>query len=140
MIGERVVGRTQGVESLRVVELVPAAPPRVVGPGRREREYRARIATLETQLVSLVGECAARGRELDTSQRLERGCQRLLDRLERQCDDGRAHIARMEQQQKRLILALGAAQREVELARRRLALLESGSPPPRARRPQPRTA
>jgi hypothetical protein len=74
------------------------------------------------------------------SQRLERGCQRLLDRLERQCDDGRAHIARMEQQQKRLILALGAAQREVELARRRLALLESGSPPPRARRPQPRTA
>lgn len=105
----------------RVFELQPVEPPgnaegpRVVGPGRRERSYQAHVARLE-------GELSVRARELATSERLERGCQRMIDRLERDVAGGRERARLLEQQQKRLILALGAAQREVELLRERAGL------------------
>lgn len=105
----------------REFELQPVPSARVVGPGRRERSYQAHVARLE-------GELAVRGRELATSERLERGCQRLIDRIEREVVGGRARARLLEQQQKRLILALGAAQREVELLREQLRL-----PPTKAR-------
>ena len=88
---------------------------RIVGPGRRELAYLARVAELETTL-------AAKARELDASTRLERGCQRLIDRLEHHVDADRAQLEQLQQQQKQLILALGAAQREVELLREQLLL------------------
>jgi hypothetical protein len=94
---------------------VPSVDARVVGPGRRERAYLARVAELEATL-------AAKARELDASTRLERGCQRLLDRLEHHVDLDREQLVQLQQQQKQLILALGAAQREVEMLREQLLL------------------
>jgi hypothetical protein len=95
--------------------VIPAIAARVVGPGRRERGYLERVAELEQSL-------AEREVELDVSTRLERGCQRMLDRLERQSDADRAQVGALQQQQKQLILALGAAQREVEMLRGQLQL------------------
>lgn len=95
--------------------VLPALAARVVGPGRRERGYLDRLARLERSL-------AEREVELDVSTRLERGCQRMLDRLEKQSDADRAQVAQLQQQQKQLILALGAAQREVEMLREQLQL------------------
>jgi len=104
--------------------VLPARPPqlfvqrvdaRVVGPGRRERAYLERVAELESTLTS-------RARELEASTRLERGCQRLIDRLEHHVDLDREQLAQLQQQQKQLILALGAAQREVEMLREQLQL------------------
>ena len=103
---------------------LPARPPqnfphgllgRIVGPGRRERAYLEQVADLEATL-------AARSNELAASTRLERGCQRLIDRLEHHIDADREQVARLHRQQKQLILALGAAQREVELLRDQLRL------------------
>jgi hypothetical protein len=103
--------------ALRDVELTPrpAARMRVVGPGRRERAYLERVRELEQRSDLL-------GRELDVSRRLERGCQRLIDRLEDRADADRERLAEAEQAQKRLVLALGALQRDNELLRERLAL------------------
>ena len=94
----------------REVEIQPA--PRVVGPGRRERAYLARVASLE--------------REIETVSLVERGSARRLDRMERKLAATReaalaAHAA-AEQREKRLILALGALQRESEILREKLAL------------------
>ena len=91
-----------------IVTLVPAPPPRVVGPGRRERAYQLRIAGLESSL-----EAAAL---------VERGSARRLDRMERKLDAVREVVEIQEKKEKRLILALGALQRENELLREKLAL------------------
>ena len=90
----------------REVEIVPV--PRVVGPGRRERAYLARVAGLE--------------RELETLSLVERGSARRLDRMERKLAATREAALAVEQQEKRLILALGALQRENEILREKLAL------------------
>lgn len=111
------------VEDLREEILVPAprgAPPRtpaqaavrVVGPGRLERGYRARLESLEKDL-------AERARSLDCAALVERGQARLLDRLEADIERERAANATLAQREKRLILALGALQRENELLRLR---------------------
>ncbi|MCA8981496.1 MAG: hypothetical protein H6831_07500 [Planctomycetes bacterium] len=82
------VGRD--AEGLAEVCVVPAAArPRTVGPGRKERAYIERIAEAE--------------RELETARLLERGSNRLLDRLEREAEAAR----RLE---RRLSFALGALQ------------------------------
>jgi len=77
--------------------LVPR--PRVSGPGRKERAYQARIAAAE--------------RELETAKLLERGTNRLIDRLEYDVDRSR-------QIERRLSLALGAMQAENQALRARL--------------------
>ncbi len=128
------------------------SPPRRVGPGRLERGYQARIGALQESLeregarqrgleVDLVRARA----ELEASGRVERGLQRLADRLEEKIETG----AQME---KRLILALGALQKENELLRHQLALAAAAPAPAlpsrsggtrrreRARRPEPRLA
>jgi hypothetical protein len=98
-----------GAEPIVVLVPVPrGAPPRVVGPGRREREYLARVAGLESAL-----EAAAL---------VERGSSRRLDRMERKLDAVREVVEIQERKEKRLILALGALQRENELLREKLAL------------------
>jgi len=109
------------------------AAPRVVGPGRRERGYWKRLAAL--------GALAERGRQraqelelelrhshraLKTSQRIERGCQRRLDRMEDRLERREAELGEAHRAHKRLSLALGAVQREVELLRERLSLAPRG--------------
>lgn len=87
---ERLTAAGRDAEGLAQVELTPAAArPRPVGPGRKERAYQDRIAEAE--------------RELETARLLERGSNRLLDRLEREAAEAR----RME---RRLSFALGALQ------------------------------
>ena len=111
-----------------------APAPRVVGPGRRELAYRARIERLEGELVR-GGERRARlARRLETSQRLERGCQALLDRMEARAQADRGERRALEQRERRLVLALGALQRENELLQERLAV------PPGRRRALPAAA
>jgi hypothetical protein len=90
----------------RIYEIVPA--PRVVGPGRKERAYLARLAGLE--------------RELEAASLVERGSARRLDRMERKLEAVREAARALEQKEHRLILALGAMQRENELLRERLVL------------------
>ena len=93
-----------------VLSPAPRGPQvlRVVGPGRRERAYQERVAGLE--------------RELDAAALVERGSSRRLDRMERKLDAVREAALDLEQKEKRLILALGALQRENEILREKLAL------------------
>lgn len=111
----------------RVYEL-PAARPRVVGPGRREQGYREQILRLEAERARALAEQARLGEQLEWSGRVERGSQRRAERLE-------GELRASEEAQKRLLLALGAVQRENELLRQRVdalaaapvAQLESGA-------------
>ena len=96
--------------------------PRRVGPGRVERGYQRRIEALEqarereaARREGLAHELERARGELEVSARLERGLQRLADRLEERVETAA-------QREKRLILALGALQKENELLRERLAL------------------
>ena len=115
------------------MELIPRAPasaprggaveaPRVVGPGRRERGYLARLENLEERLSGAAAEQRKVESELETSLRLERGCQRLIDRMEVSWTEDRKRLDLAHAQQKRLVLTLGALQRENELLRERLEL------------------
>jgi hypothetical protein len=97
-----------------IVEIFPVprgAPPRIVGPGRREKEYLARVAGLETAL--------------DAAALVERGSSRRLDRMDRKLDMVGEVVELQQKKEHRLILALGALQRENEMLREKLAL---GSP------------
>jgi hypothetical protein len=114
--------------------------PRVVGPGRRERAYLSRIRALELDLEE-------RGRErerlvvgLDTSRRLERGCQALLDRMEEHAALEREERRSLEQRERRMILVLGALQKENELLREQLALGSGAGDPQLAAPPHERRA
>ena len=99
----------QSAEPIVVMVPVPrGAPPRIVGPGRREREYLARVAGLESAL--------------EASALVERGSARRLDRMERKLEAVREVVELHEKKEHRLILALGALQRENELLREKLAL------------------
>jgi hypothetical protein len=97
----------QTEEGERIYELVPMAP-RVVGPGRRERAYLERLDGLRA--------------ELEAASLVERGSARRLDRMERKLAAVREAAAALEQREHRLILALGAMQRENELLNERLVL------------------
>ena len=65
-----------------------------------------------------------RERELELSQLLERGAARRLDKLEEELVQERG-------QQKRLLLAMGAMQQELQGLRARVAQLSSPSPAPK---------
>ncbi len=95
-----------------IVVIVPQAAsgtvPRVVGPGRRERTYLARVTELE--------------REVELAGLVERGSVRRLDKLEGALDEQRREAQALAQREKRMVLALGALQRENELLHERLAL------------------
>ncbi|HUR28865.1 MAG TPA: hypothetical protein VM509_11805, partial [Planctomycetota bacterium] len=58
-----------------------------------------------------------RSAALEVSQRVERGCQRRIDRLETRLEERTQALLESERQQKRLALALGSMQREVEMLR-----------------------
>ena len=88
--------------------------PRVVGPGRIERGYRTRIEELE--------------RTVETAALVERGSAKLLDRVEGELTRERKSLAEARQQANRLMVGLGALQRENELLRARVLELEGGAP------------
>lgn len=102
----------------RIYEIVPA--PRVVGPGRKERAYLEKLAALE--------------RQLEAASLVERGSGRRLDRMERKLEAVREAARALEQKEHRLILALGAVQRENELLRERLLLALAPPKPPEPKR------
>lgn len=106
----------------RDVVLTPFRP-RVVGPGRRERTYLASLAERERALVAARADAERLARELELAERVERGTQRRMDRLEGEVAREREATQRSEEAQKRLLLALGAVQRENELLRQRVAAL-----------------
>jgi hypothetical protein len=101
-----------------------------VGPGRRERGYLERIAALETTSARAATDARRQADELrfaraalELGQRVERGCQRRLDRLEERLDRREQELAQAHRSHKGMALALGALQRENELLRQRLASL-----------------
>jgi hypothetical protein len=102
------------------VEIAPSAPPRIVGPGRRERDYLKRVTRLEDLLLYERERQRILENELEVSQRVERGAQRRLDRLEQRLEVSF-------QREKRLAVLIGALQRENELLQRRVIELESAN-------------
>ncbi len=122
----------------------PSVALRRIGPGRLERGYQARIGALEQSLEreearerSLEHDLVRAQAELETAARIERGLQKLTDRME-------GKLETSAQREKRLILALGAIQKENELLRRQLALAAAPAlqalPRARARERSRRTA
>jgi len=118
--GVPVPARSSGPASLRRigaegdVELTPervagsnSQQLRIVGPGRRERAYRDSIAQLEQ--VAREKQAALRAASL-----VERGTARFVDRLERERESDREQLQDMQAQGNRLLVALGAMQRENE--------------------------
>jgi hypothetical protein len=103
-----------------VVELVA----RVVGPGRKERRYLERQQELESALAAERSERLESERELELAQLIERGASRRLDKVEDQLEQERG-------QQKRLLLAMGAMQQELQGLRARVAQLSAPVPAPR---------
>jgi len=87
---------------------------RVIGPGRRERDYQERIDALEGSLDGL-------HRALDQVALVERGTGRFADRLEAELDGTRARETPRAGQLHRTLVLLGAAQREVEGLREALS-------------------
>lgn len=127
-----------------VFELAPAPPPRVVGPGRRERQYQQRVAALERdvdvrerelalrgrELAQREEELALRGRELEVSALVERGAVRAATKLEHKLAAADAVAEQLQQAQNRLLVALGALQRENELLRASLGERPALAPAP----------
>jgi hypothetical protein len=123
------------VERLAVVGIVPrapAAPLKLVGPGRRERAYLERVAALEEERDRSRAQCteiADRAKkmeaELDLVSLLERGAERRLNRAERELARSQAQVREIEQREHRLILALGALQNENQRLGAELARLET---------------
>ena len=105
--------------------LLPVPPPgsrglRVTGPGRKEREYVRRVRELETEVERRAGALAMLRREKAVSELVERGTGRWADRIERELDTTRAQASR-------LLVTLGALQRENEGLRRALGAARSAS-------------
>ena len=111
-----------------------APPLRVIGPGRFERGYLQRLSALAAE-VEMARDRDRRFQEslregkaaLEVSQRVERGCQRRIDRLEGWLEQRTQALLESERQQKRLALALGSMQREVELLRAQTAPVLTGA-------------
>ncbi|MFT5050115.1 MAG: hypothetical protein ACI8QZ_001509 [Chlamydiales bacterium] len=87
---------------------------RIVGPGRLERQYITRITDLQ--------------RTVETAELVERGSSRLLDRTERDLERNRAALSGERQQKSRLLVGMGALQRENESLRARVLQLQGGAP------------
>jgi hypothetical protein len=105
---------------LRALEIVPTPPPRIVGPGRRERDYLKRVARLEDLLQYERERQRLLHRELEASVQVERGAQRRLDRVEDRLD-------KSQQRERRLATLVGALQRDNELLRQRVLELETAA-------------
>jgi hypothetical protein len=112
----------------RKYELQPT-PPRVVGPGRREQAYLDKIARLERREEEAANEAERLARELVWAERVERGTQRRVERIEAEFERVREAAEQSEQAQKRLLLALGALQRDNEHLRQQVAALGAGETP-----------
>lgn len=112
----------------KIVELLPQAP-KVVGPGRRERAYQRRIVELGLGEAQAKAAAERLARELAVAEKVERGTQRRIDRLEDSVEREREALQRSEEAQKRLLLALGAVQRENELLRERVLALQAAAAP-----------
>jgi len=104
-------------------------PGRIIGPGRKERSYRERIDELDLALGGVRG-------ELETARLVERGSQRLIDRVEADLGRQRDETRTLRQAQARLALGLGVVQSENEALRsenealhRRVALLDAPARP-----------
>ncbi len=110
------------IEAQERVFVLPAARPRVIGPGRREQGYREQILRLEAERQRAELERGRLAQELEWSARVERGSVRRSERLE-------GELRASEEAQKRLLLALGAVQRENELLRQKVAALGAGATP-----------
>jgi hypothetical protein len=102
--------------------------PRVVGPGRLERQYQGRIADLEQGLSGADQASDGLRAELATARLIERGTGRFADRLEERLEARREELAEVRAQGHRLMVALGALQQEnsslraeLDLARTKLA-------------------
>jgi hypothetical protein len=104
--------------------VVTLLPLRVTGPGRLERGYRARIHDLESTL-------SERERALELAALLERGNHRAFDRLAAEAARHAAERDDARRTANRLLVALGAAQREAEHLRARLEPLQLAAPGPR---------
>ncbi len=104
-----------------------AAQPRVVGPGRRERTYRERIARLEGELE--VSDLVGRG-----SQRRQARLEARLELAARERERLLAQDRERAQAERRLLVLLGALRRE-NLALR--ADLERLAPAPNPSLPAP---
>lgn len=89
--------------------------PRVVGPGRLELRYRARIAALE--------------RSLETAHLVERGSGRRLDRIERELAAARTGLEEARQLERRLLVSMGALASENAALRTELARLRAAPGP-----------
>lgn len=120
-----------GIGLAREGVLVPAGSggARVIGPGRRERMYQRRVSELEGEVDRRATALATLRRELEVTELVERGTGRLADRLEERLDGAR-------QQANRLLVTLGALQREnealrgeLETAQGRLARISAPAPP-----------
>lgn len=108
-----------------VFVIVPQPRPgaaRIVGPGRREIAYLARVSGLEARLQEVEATRASQSRALEAAALVDRGNSRRMDRLEGALGREREVVRALEQREKRWVLALGALQRENELLRERLAI------------------
>ena len=98
---------------------------RVVGPGRRERAYVQQIEALDHKLADA-------DQKLELARLVERGSQRLLDRIEADLERKRKEAGELRPAQSRLVLSLGAVQAQNEALRaenqalrERVALLDA---------------
>jgi hypothetical protein len=98
------------VAALPVVVLTPQAPPRVVGPGRKERSYQQRIAALEGAVAGK----RSLEHEIEVARLVERGSGRMLDRLEGSLEARDEALERAREQMNRLLVTMGGLQRDNE--------------------------
>lgn len=94
------------------VVLLQQGAARVVGPGRRERAYQDRITGLETEREAADQARAGLRAEVEMARLVERGTGRLVDRLELALEQGQVELGEVRNQGHRLMVALGALQRE----------------------------
>lgn len=103
--------RAAGPASLRRVtgdgdvEFTPRL--RIVAPGRRERQYIANAERLEREALE-------KDSALDAATLIERGTERYVDRIEQERVADRERLQQVQAQGNRLLVAMGAMQKENE--------------------------
>jgi hypothetical protein len=100
--GPATLRRVAGQED---VELTPRL--QIVGPGRKERQYIASIERLEH-------EAQEKDSALCAATLIERGTERYVDRIEQERTADRERLQEVQAQGNRLLVAMGAMQRENE--------------------------
>ncbi|MEO2164259.1 MAG: hypothetical protein ABGY29_17210 [bacterium] len=87
------------------VELTPRL--RIVGPGRRERQYVASIEQLEREALE-------KDSALIAATLIERGTERYVERIEQERIADRKQLQEVQAQGNRLLVAMGSMQKENE--------------------------